>query len=345
VSARAPVTVPWGRRARWMAWVFGLIALFAVVGLTLQVGQVERFLQVARRLAPGWILVAFGVQLATYACLAGAWRLALVAAGFSLPLPDLVSLAVQQLFVDQAVPSAGISGDAYFVGALRARQVPATDGAGVLLMVLVTHYAAYVANALGACAVLQRHGVLQGWMKAVAIAFLVFCLTVPTLLLAARRYGARVTSRASRVPRLGAWLASFAGASTRLLHRPGLLIRLALLDAAIVWFDALTLWVLLHAVGATASLAVAYASVMLALMAAMLGPFPLGLGAFEATCVAALVAQHVPIEASLVGTLLLRGWTTWLPMLPGLALMRREMRRRTRDQSSRASPEDARPTG
>jgi len=35
----------------------------------------------------------------------------------------------------------------------------------------------------------------------------------------------------------------------------------------------------------------------------------------------------VPLEASITGTILLRGFTLWLPMLPGLWLARREMGR------------------
>jgi uncharacterized membrane protein YbhN (UPF0104 family) len=42
--------------------------------------------------------------------------------------------------------------------------------------------------------------------------------------------------------------------------------------------------------------------------------------------VAALTLQGVSIEAALTATLLLRGFTTWLPMLPGLLLARRVLR-------------------
>jgi hypothetical protein len=39
-----------------------------------------------------------------------------------------------------------------------------------------------------------------------------------------------------------------------------------------------------------------------------------------------LRSHGVPIEAALAATLLLRGFTFWLPMLPGLWIARREMR-------------------
>ena len=55
---------------------------------------------------------------------------------------------------------------------------------------------------------------------------------------------------------------------------------------------------------------------------ATLSPIPLGLGTFEATAVAMLGVQGVPVEPALTATLLLRGTTAWLPMLPGLWLVR-----------------------
>ena len=55
-------------------------------------------------------------------------------------------------------------------------------------------------------------------------------------------------------------------------------------------------------------------------------PVPLGLGSFEVTCVALLSMLGVTLEAAFTATLLLRGFTLWLPMIPGLWLTKSEMR-------------------
>jgi len=60
-------------------------------------------------------------------------------------------------------------------------------------------------------------------------------------------------------------------------------------------------------------------------MAATLVPIPLGLGSFETACVGMLTLLGVAIEAALAATLLLRGLTFWLPMIPGLWLARCEI--------------------
>jgi hypothetical protein len=57
---------------------------------------------------------------------------------------------------------------------------------------------------------------------------------------------------------------------------------------------------------------------------ATLSPLPLGLGSFEGTCTGLLHLMGGGLEASLAATLILRGLTLWLPMLPGLVMIRRE---------------------
>jgi uncharacterized membrane protein YbhN (UPF0104 family) len=68
-----------------------------------------------------------------------------------------------------------------------------------------------------------------------------------------------------------------------------------------------------------------FASFMIASVAATVGPTPLGLGTFESVCVATLAVVGVRLEAALTATLLLRGLTFRLPMLPGLWIARREL--------------------
>lgn len=57
-------------------------------------------------------------------------------------------------------------------------------------------------------------------------------------------------------------------------------------------------------------------------MVATIAPIPLGLDSFEATCVGMLGVIEVPIETALTATLLLRGFTLWLPMLASMWLVR-----------------------
>ena len=97
-----------------------------------------------------------------------------------------------------------------------------------------------------------------------------------------------------------------------------------LLELGVFALDALTLWLEFRALGDAPAIWVPFVSFIMASMAATLGPVPLGLGTFEAACVGMLSLLGVAIEAALAATLLLRGLTFWLPMVPGLWLAKRE---------------------
>ena len=83
---------------------------------------------------------------------------------------------------------------------------------------------------------------------------------------------------------------------------------------------------MLLAIGVTAAPPDVFASFVLASIAATLAPVPIGLGAFEGTAVAMLRLSGIDLEAALTATLMLRGLTVWIPMLPGLWMARRELR-------------------
>ena len=89
--------------------------------------------------------------------------------------------------------------------------------------------------------------------------------------------------------------------------------------------DSATLWAVLHSIGITVNYLTTFVAVVVATMAATLSLLPGGIGGFEAGCVAILTKLGIPIEAALTGTVLLRGFTLWLPLIPGLLFARRDV--------------------
>lgn len=59
-----------------------------------------------------------------------------------------------------------------------------------------------------------------------------------------------------------------------------------------------------------------------------LGVSPGGLGTFEAASVVTLGLAGVPVATALAATLLFRGVSFWIPLVPGLVLARLELRSR-----------------
>ncbi|HZU81983.1 MAG TPA: lysylphosphatidylglycerol synthase transmembrane domain-containing protein, partial [Polyangiaceae bacterium] len=93
--------------------------------------------------------------------------------------------------------------------------------------------------------------------------------------------------------------------------------------------DVATLQATLAAVGQRAAPGSVFASFVFASIVEMIGVVPGGLGTFEGTCVGLLRLSGTRLEPALAATLLLRGLTFWLPMIPGVVIVRRETRSST----------------
>lgn len=115
-----------------------------------------------------------------------------------------------------------------------------------------------------------------------------------------------------------------------LLKNPALLLKTTLLQFCVFLIDAATLAIMLKAIGAPQPFGVAFSSHVMASVAATIGPIPLGLGTYEGAGVALLHVSGLPVEAGLAAILLLRGFTFWMPMIPGFWLARRELKYRRR---------------
>jgi uncharacterized protein (TIRG00374 family) len=323
--------IPALQSSKWrygLGWIFGVLVLGAVVGVVLHFGELRQFADLLRAAEPQWLLVAALCQAGTYVCATAVWHRALREGNSPLPLRTIVPLGLVKLFTDQALPSGGISGTLMVIGALGRRGVPHHIGMGALLVGLVSFYAAYVLTVLAAVALMWRNHATNPVLLAGMSLLCVIAVAIPAAVFAARRW-ARLSQLAwvRRIPGLERLLNLVADAPTDLLRRPRLVAVAVVLQLWIFLLDAITLWVLLAAVGRSVEFGTAFVAFIAATVAATVGPVPLGLGTFEAVSVAMLNQLGVPLEPSLAATLLLRGFTFWLPMLPGLWIARRELRR------------------
>lgn len=334
-SGNAPAELRLIAGSRWrriLSWGFGLAALGAVILATLQFGSIDRFFQLARTARPEWLLLAVAAQAATYLCAADVWRRLLLRTGHRRSLIDLAPLAVAKLFTDQALPSSGISGTILVMSGLERRQVPANVAMAALLVGLVSYEAAYIAAVFGSVGLLWLHhrGDIGYSLGITGIALL--AAAVPASVLGLRRWLVdRTTSNlwarlARRMPGVSTLLNVIVDAPTSYLREPGLLIETGLLQFAVIVLDSATLWCAFAAVGAAPPPWIAFVGCVMANVAETVLPIPLGIGSYEAGAVGMLNTLGVPVETALAATLLLRGLTFWLPMVPGLWLVRREVR-------------------
>ena len=106
---------------------------------------------------------------------------------------------------------------------------------------------------------------------------------------------------------------------------PPLLIKSTLLSISIFLFDSLTFYAVMHAIGMHAGFHVAFATIALASVAKTISLMPGGLGGFEAGSVGILTLLGISVGPAAAATLLFRGLTLWLPLIPGLLLARKDV--------------------
>ena len=311
---------------------FGVVLLGALILVVLKIGDLKRFGELVKHARPHWLLLAVVLQLATYVFTATVWQRALRAAGSPRSLSSLVPLGLAKLFTDQALPSGGLSGTVLLMRGLARRGIDASAAGQTLLVVVVSFYSAYSLAALAALAVLWlQHRANLVLVVAVA-AFCALAGGATGVAVGLRKWG-RLPVWLVKVPGIADLFARVAAAPSTLLRDKRLVAETVLLQLGVFVLDALTFWVIFLALTESIGPLTAFTSFIVASVAATLGPTPLGLGMFEGAAVAALHVLDVDIEAALAATLLLRGLTFWLPMIPGLWLARRELAPREGRQS------------
>lgn len=311
-----------------LGWLFGLIAVGALVAGVVHFGDIERFATLARGAEPLWLCAAIVLQCATYCAVAFGWSLVLGRAHHPVRLRRLLPVALSKLFADQVIPSAGIGGNVLLVDRLAALGAPRGAAVATLLVSLLGYYSAYAALAFVMLLALWFHGAATALMTGLVTTFLLVALAIPALALWLHHRGSRpLPDRIERLAIVRTLLRAVGEAPESLVRDRRLILRVAACNGAVFVADAATLAVCLFALGQPVSLSTAFIALMTASIVTTLGPIPMGLGSFEASCTAMLVMLRVPLEAAVAATLLLRSLTLWLPLVPGLYLMRAGMTR------------------
>ena len=314
-----------GRQRIW-PWVLGFLILSGLIVVVLQFSSIEQFVELARRSHPEWMLLACVTQILTYVCAATVWRQALRRAGHPRSLRSLFPLGVAKLYMDQAIPSGGASGTLLVVRGLTRRHVRLHLAMAAMLVGLVSYDAAYLIAVLGSAGILWLHDRADLATVAAVSIFASIVVMIPVAVLVLKNRVDHVPiAWLRKMPGVAALLNALAKAPTDLLRDTGLLAQAILLQLGIFLLDAATLWIAFRAVGLAVDFWIVLVSFVIASMTATIAPIPLGLGTFEAGSIGMLRLLGVPIEPAFAATLLLRGFTFWLPMLPGLWLAKREI--------------------
>lgn len=311
----------------WRGWLLAALLIGGIVVAVVHWGDVKRFATLVTEAKPLWLLIAAALQLSTYAGLAAQWWVVLRRGCSKESGGDLFRLTFAKHFADQVVPTAGVSGNVLLVDRLVSMGVPRSNAVAALLLQIIAYYLSYALGALWVLVVLWWKSRMSILLTAAVLVFLIVAAGIPTLVLWLHRRGQE------KIPR---WIAQWSKAKRffeligeaprELVRDRGLIASITFLNLLVFVADAATMQACLLALGVHAPLSAGYVAFMIASIAVILGPIPMGLGSFEAVSIAMLRLFGVPFEAALSATLLFRGFTLWVPLIPGGILLREEMK-------------------
>ncbi len=313
----------------WLVWLVGAAACGALILVVTHLSEEEEFMRLLRQIDVFWLGLALILQAGTYVLQGIVWRVVAVAKGQVLSVGKSFELSLAMLFVDQALPSGGISGVAVVSGALTRMGMPrAVVSAAVLVDVAMYHLAYGCCMAL-ALAVALHQGHLPGWVTWAMLVFVLVEAGVCAFLISLPSGGVVwVKTRLRRFAKLTRLLQWVEHAPSGSFKNKRVLLLAFAMHAMIFLLDAATIWVAARALGVAASVGGVFSCFMVSNLFRTIGIIPGGLGTFETASVVSLKSIGLPLSVGLSATLLFRGLSFWLPMIPGLICSRRLLKKK-----------------
>jgi uncharacterized protein (TIRG00374 family) len=318
----------------WRTWLLGLLLLAGVIFAALHWGDVKQFAKLVSNAAPLWLVAAFAAQLLTYVSQAFEWLIVLRACDCETRFVRLLPLTFTKHFADQLVPTAGMSGNVVVVDRLHRLGASRKVAVAAVILAIISYYASYAVSAVGVLVLLLLTGRGSWLMVGLIGIFLLVAAGIPSLALWLQKKGPRAIPKWLRkVGPVRELFEMIGEAPARLVRSRTLLVELSLLNGVGFVLDGLTMQFCLFALGVDAPFAAAFVAFIMASIVVTLAPIPMGLGSFEAVSIGTLRLAGVSFEAALSATLLFRGFTLWLPLLPGMVAARRDLKHRPKAES------------
>ncbi len=316
------------RGPRLILFIVGILTLAAVIIVVVNLGEIGAFAKQAAQVQPSLLILAITSQIATYVCIAFVWRLVLARIYQRKSVLSLFPLAVAKLFADQALPSGGVSGALFFFHALGQRGIPRQHAFATFVFTTVAFFIAFL---IATIISLISLSIIGGGVAALTIGAVVFFLLILALvtlmMLITYFHPVFVRQWMLRIPGASEAVKLASYAIKQILSDPRSIVEATVIQLFVRALDGLTLFIAFMAIGQPVPFGVCFVSVVIASLTATLGPIPMGLGTFEAGMVASLAVFGVPVEAALTATLLYRGLSLWLPLIPGFFIIQREFLR------------------
>ncbi len=332
-------------------FLFYFITLAALIVIYLKISEFQLLKEVFLRSNFLWLFSIIIIQISSYYFTALNYRDVLRVKDLDVPVKELFPITFVIQFLNQALPSAGFSGQVFFVQYLKKFGLSVAEGIGRAILELATLYMAFGAFFIISAVALIRGGMVKERPEALYFIYIFsfFAVIAVSLFFVLQKKGrGRMArwmidklhryferrnaikkkkdgrERSDHTEHVAMLFDQFKSTlNIGVLRRRGKAFWLAFLWQNLILFvNILTLYFLSFAIDYKISFSAAFITFTLTKFLSMISFIPGALGVFEGGMSLILVSFGVPAGPALAMTLLLRAFTFWFPMPVGWLLYR-----------------------
>jgi len=307
----------------------GLLVVIVAITLFLKFAELTKILKLVLSANYFFILAALLFQAVVFLFVAKTYEI--IIDGFShvhIKIKTLYKTAIVMLFLNQALPSMGISGNAYLFSTLKKHDVKSGKNIFMVIFNLIVLYTSYLALITLAILYLLFRGNLTTLQLSAAIIMGVGTILLIFIVLF-------LLEKASRIRKLLKFISFFLpinaldskeitaellAGKEQIKKEQKIFFRAVATRTASFVVECLMIAMIFFAFGVTPNLIAITVAYLIATLFSLISFIPCGMGVFEATMILTFKGFGVPYEAAIITTLVFRGFAFWLPMPIGLYL-------------------------
>jgi uncharacterized protein (TIRG00374 family) len=325
--------------------IFYGITIAALIIIYLHLGEIVRIRDIFLKSNREWLFVIVLLQIFTYYCIAKTYQDVLLIKNLKLSVRELFPITFVVQFLNQALPSATVSGQLFFIHYLRKHNLTTTQGISRAILEMAALYSAFGIMFFVAIGFLIHHPAYVGSSVLHFITYIFIGIVILfSLIFLYIQFSDQHKERKGIMARIEHYFEkrNHTTVHTSVGHVRSIVeqikdtMRVSALEEhgwifgrAILWqigviiADIVTLYVIGLAIDHPISWSVALIVFTLNQFVAMISFVPGAVGVFEGGMTLMFISFGIPANPALAITLLFRAFTFWLPMPFGWFLYRK----------------------
>lgn len=310
---------------------FGIVAailvfVFLIIFAFIHFNETKELLLLVKGADPIWLGLAIVTDILTYILAGNVWHLVAKSAQYHIPFRSLVELAVEELSINQLIPAGGVAGHLIILRAMKRLGLPKSLTIEILFIGLLAYYVAFATVTFISLIILFLHNHITPIILILVCVSLMIQLTLTAVIFAIVNHRKLSIPKWAKKLKLISYLLGYVEqVSPERVFSLAILAKTSLLRLGIFIFDSATLFLVMQAIGIHHTFLTAFVAITMASVSGAVILIPGVIGGFEAGCIATLILLGIPADGAIVATLLFRGVSLWIPLVPGLILARKDL--------------------